>query len=461
MLLKLIIVYVFTLIAFLICFVAFVFVTRGRRPIDNILAWLFFIFLLPYIGIPLFLIIGQRKLTWIIDKKRHIRHQHKSFFDNKHPIQKLLSTFNDFPANDDNEVELLTNGIASYHLIIEKITAAKHSILISTYRITNDEVGNAIVNLLTEKATQGVQVCLLLDTIGTLMMFPKRKLKPLRKAGGNVRFIMPLFHTPFRGRVNLRDHRKIMVFDGTEAIVGGMNLAKDYMGPNPYSKRWNDLNVLLRGSVVQDLIAIFESDWVFAASRMETKRYQRPQPKNTGTGIATVQAVASGPDIIGDPLYDAVISSIYNARDSLYIITPYFVLDEALQKAFTIAIRRGVEVNIIIPRKSNHRIADLVRSISIRKLYKQGAKLWLHKNMIHAKAMIFDNHLAIIGSANLDQRSLLLNFEISCFLYSESEISMVQHWAKTLLRDCSNRLPKTRLLRMWLEDAAQLLKPLL
>ena len=126
-----------------------------------------------------------------------------------------------------------------------------------------------------------------------------------------------------------------------------------------------------------------------------------------------------------------------------------------------IAIHRGVEVNIIIPNKSNHRIADLVRSISIRKLYKQGAKLWLYKHMIHAKAMIFDHHLAIVGSANLDQRSLLLNFEISCFLYSQTEISMIQEWAKSLLHDCNNRLPKTKLLRMWLEDAAQLLKPLL
>ena len=461
MLISLTLFHILIIIVFVVCFIVFVFVTRGRRPIANILAWLFFMFLIPYIGIPLFLIIGQRKLTWIIDKKRQIYHMKECAFNYKNPVERLLCAFSSMAATDNNEVALLTNGVETYGLIVEKIQAAKYSILISTYRITNDAVGNAIIKLLCEKAKQGVQVCLLLDTIGTFMMFPRRKLKPLRKSGGSVRFIMPLFHTPFRGRVNLRDHRKIMIFDGHDAIIGGMNLAKEYMGPKPYKKRWDDLNLFIQGGAVKSLISIFESDWKFAASNMEYKSYQRPQISHSQAGDALIQMVASGPDTIGDPLYDSVISSIYNAKKSIYIITPYFILDDALQKAFMIAVRRGVDVNIIIPRKSNHHITDLVRSISIRKLHTEGAKIWLFNKMIHAKAMIFDDTLAISGSANLDLRSLLLNFEISCFLYSKPEIAAVQTWADSLLTSCNNQFKKQNLTRMWLEDAAQLLKPLL
>ncbi len=453
--------YILLVAAFLISFIAFVFLTRGRRPIANILAWLLFMFLVPYVGIPLFLIIGQRKLTWITDKKREIYHPKTCALNFTNPIERLICTFGAPAATDNNNVKLLTDGIATYHLIVEKISQAKSSILISTYRITNDQVGSAIVKLLTEKAKQGIQVCLLLDTVGTFLMFPRRKLKPLRKAGGSVRYIMPLFHTPFRGRVNLRDHRKIMVFDGHEAIVGGMNLAKEYMGPKPYAKRWDDLNLLICGGAVASLIAIFESDWKFAASNMEYKSYQRPQISDSQAGNALIQMIASGPDTVGDPLYDSIISSIYDAKKSIYIITPYFVLDDALQKAFMIAVRGGIDVNIIIPGKSNHPITDLVRSISIRKLHKAGAKIWFTKKMIHAKAMIFDDTLGIVGSANLDMRSLLLNFEISCFLYSKPEIANLQNWVNSLLPNCTTTFKKPSLGRMWLEDAAQLLKPLL
>jgi cardiolipin synthase len=443
--------HVLSSLLFLVCFVAFVFITRGRRPISNILAWLFFMFLLPYIGIPLFLIFGQRKLTWVLAKKRlmynaaHLNRHNKNKLLEPLPLESLLDTFGIIPVSRHNKIEFLDDGINAYHEIIAGIQAAEHSILISTYRIANDEVGCAIVELLTEKAKQGVQVCLLIDTIGGFLIFPRRKLKPLRKAGGSVRYIMPLFHTPFRGRANLRDHRKIIIFDGKSAIMGGMNLGHEYMGVKHSPKRWIDYNILIHGNAVNDLLTVFESDWQFAASRKEKSRYKRPPvvaEENVGTSI--IQTVASGPDTIGDPLYDAVMTSLHSAKKSIYIVTPYFILDDGLQKAFMIAIRRGVDVNIIIPKQSNHPIPDLVRGLSINKLRDQGAKIWLHPKMIHAKVMVFDDTTAI-----------------SCFLYSEHDIQTVRKWVTTLLPDCVEREPKRSLWYVLLEDAAQLLKPLL
>jgi cardiolipin synthase len=451
------------MLGFFICFVLFVFFTRGRRPISNILAWLFFIFLVPYVGIPLFLTIGQRKLGWLLVKKRLMFNKQRDQLkkDKDNPLEHLLEALGTLPTTYNNSVQLLADGVAAYNCMIEHIQSAKESILISTYRLGKDEVGAAIVNLLIEKAKSGVQVCLLLDTIGSLFMFPRRKLKPLRKAGGAVRYIMPLLHTPFRGRVNLRDHRKIMIIDAHSAIVGGMNLAKEYIGPTVYKKRWTDLSLLISGDAVADLISVFESDWKFAASRMEHKSYQRPVLQQIQTGNAVIQMVASGPDTIGDVLYDAVISSIYDAQQSITIITPYFVLDDGLQKAFMIAIRRGVRLNIIIPRKSNQHMADRVRAISLRKLHQEGAHIYFYKKMIHAKCFIFDEKLVITGSANLDLRSLLLNFEISCFLYSRDEVLKIKAWADSLLNDCSTNFKKPTIGRMLVEDAAQLIKPLL
>lgn len=446
-------------ILFVVCFITFVFITRGRRSVSNILAWLFFMFLVPYIAIPLFLIIGQRKLGWIIDKKRLVFKRRHCGDDNT--IEHLLDTFGVMAPTENNSVELLSRGVEAFDTVLKHIEEAQESILIATYLLKYDVTGKRVINALTEKAKQGVQVCLLLDTIGSLFKFPHFKLRPLRKAGGSVRYIMPLLHTPFRGRVNLRDHRKIMIFDGHSAIMGGMNLAKEYMGPTPLKKRWTDLSLLIQGNAVNDLVAVFESDWEFAASNMETKSYKRPDLKQPKRGNATLQIVASGPDTVGDTLYDSIISAIYSAKKSITIVTPYFVLDEGLQKAFMIAVRRGIKLKIIIPRRSNHRITDYVRSINIRKLRDEGAEVHRYKKMIHAKCFIFDDNLAITGSANLDLRSLLLNFEISCFVYSKAEVAKLQQWADDLLENASTHFDKPTLLRMWIEDAAQLLKPLL
>lgn len=460
--LTLTILHISSIFLFIFCFIAFMFITRGRRPVSNILAWLFFMFLLPYIGIPLFIILGRRKLGWVIDKKRLMLNEHsKDLGKLNNPMAHLLNTFGVLPPTQNNTVKLITDGVDAYQTIIKKIEQAEESILISTYLINNDDVGCTIVKALTEQAKQGIQVCLLLDTIGSLFKFPSRKLRPLRKAGGCVRFIMPLLHTPFRGRVNLRDHRKIMIFDGRDAIMGGMNLAQDYIGPTADPKRWTDLSILVEGNAVSDLLSVFESDWTFAATNSEFKSYNRPTLKQPKAGDAILQMVASGPDTIGDTLYDAVISSIYAATKSITIITPYFIIDEALQKAFMIAIHRGVHVTLIIPKASNHPITDLVRAISIRKLRDEGAHVHRYNKMIHAKCMIFDENVAIVGSANLDLRSLLLNFEISCFIYSKPDIDKVIHWANSLLPDCSTHFEKVSLGRMWLEDAAQLVKPLL
>ena len=447
---------------FLVVFTIFSYTTRGERPLHNILAWLLFAFLVPYVAILLFLIVGQRKLRWIPQKNVTMdTHPCKKNPSGTHSMENLLSTYGVPPPTYNNKTSLLSDGVVAYDKIVELFQNAKESILISTYRVTDDEVGDSIVKLLTQKAQQGVRVYLLIDTVGGFMQFPRRKLKLLKQAGGSVRYIMPLFHTPFKGHANLRDHRKMMIIDGQYGIVGGMNLAKDYLGPTPYEKRWCDISMLIEGGAVNALLSIFESDWQFAAAYQESKNYTRPVVSTEKCGNAELQIVASGPDLMGDNLYDAVLSEIYDASQSIHIVTPYFVLDECLQKALLLAVRRGVDVNIIVPVHSNHPLTDAVRAVDVRKLHDEGAKIWFYQpTMLHAKVMLFDNTVAILGSANFDLRSLLLNFEISCFMYSQPEIQDISSWIQSILANCLLHTPNASRTRIAFEYMMQILKPL-
>jgi cardiolipin synthase len=447
-------------ILFFVLFITMVFLSRGRRPIANILAWLFFMFLIPYVGVPLFIILGQRKLYWVLRKKRTMKQRHlASPSPHQKPVEVLLDTFGASPSSHSNSLEFFTTGDRAKTAILAEINAAKESILISTYILKNDSVGQEIMNALIRKAEEGLFICLLLDTVGSLLMYPRHLAKLFKKAGGKLRFIMPLFHTPFRGHINLRDHRKMMIFDSKHALLGGMNLAEEYLTNSPTA--WLDMICLIKGPAVEDILYIFQSDWQFAASSEPGNYYCEFNPEEKNSGKASVQILPSGPDTIGDRIYDAFLNAIYQAKESITILTPYFILDDNLQKAFLIALRRGVKVNIIVPEFSNHPIADLVRAISLRKLSHQGASVFLYPKMSHAKLFIFDHDIAIFGSANADLRSLLLNFEISCFVYSSAEISALKEWLDTIKATCKTTLPPQTRFRMFLEDAAQLVKPLL
>jgi cardiolipin synthase A/B len=450
------------ILLFLAVFTVFSYSTRGERPLHNILAWLLFAFLVPYIAIPLFLLVGQRKLRWMPQKTMTMETRPCTQNNSgRHSMENLLSTYGVPPATHNNQVNLLSDGVVAYEKIMQLFQNAKESILISTYRITDDEVGNKIIELLTQKARAGIRIYLLIDTVGGFMMFPRRKLKLLKQAGGSVRYIMPLFHTPFKGHANLRDHRKIIIIDGHSAIIGSINLATEYLGPTPYKKRWCDISMLIEGGAVNALLSIFESDWQFAAAYKESKTYTRPTVSSEKYGNAVLQIVASGPDLVGDNLYDAILSEIYNAKKSIHIVTPYFVLDESLQKALLLAIRRGVEVNIILPKHSNHPLTDWVRAIDVRKLHEEGAKIWLYTpTMLHAKVILFDNTVAILGSANFDLRSLLLNFEVSCFIYSDPEIQEISNWSQSVLTNCILYKPSASQMKIMLEYMMQILKPL-
>jgi cardiolipin synthase len=284
-------------------------------------------------------------------------------------------------------------------------------------------------------------------------------LAALTEAGGKVAWFMPVLHLPFRGNANLRNHRKIVIADGSAAIVGGMNVAREYMGPTPFAGRWRDLSLRIAGPAVADIADLFASDWHFAAKESLTPARHAELPRRQAPD-GEAQLVASGPDSASDLIYDALLSAMFEAQERLYVATPYFVPDEALARALVLACRRGVDVRVLVPRRSNHLFADLAGASYLRQVHDAGGQvLCFTPGMMHAKAVIVDERIAVVGSANMDMRSLFLDYEIAMFFYSPSEIARVVAWFQSLEPSCVALAPAGRT-RALFEDLGRLVAPL-
>jgi cardiolipin synthase len=253
---------------------------------------------------------------------------------------------------------------------------------------------------------------------------------------------MPLWHSPIRGRTNLRSHRKITIVDGETVFLGGMNLAAEYMGPPrapTAPPRWRDVAAVVRGPVASDATALFESDWHYCGGRSSTQDAVGPTIEPCGD--ARVQLVPSGPDTATDTMYDLLLTAIFRARAGVAIVTPYFIPDEALQHALVLCARRGVKTELVIPARSNHRIADVARRRLVRELRANGVVVrYYTRGMIHAKAAVVDAEFAYVGSLNFDMRSLFLNYEDALCLYSEPAISEVRAFIDALASECTTEL---------------------
>jgi cardiolipin synthase len=229
------------------------------------------------------------------------------------------------------------------------------------------------------------------------------------------------------------------VADGEWFWSGGRNLAADYFMGTHGRLPWIDLSFDLRGPIAGQALRQFEADWAVATnSAVAAVPPAMPQPPVVGGPAA--QLLPSGPDQPEDTLYQLIIDGCFSARERIVAITPYFVPDPALLMAFTLAARRGVVVDVIVPRRSNHLLADLARPAALRDLVDAGARVWLAPHMVHAKLVIADASVALVGSLNLDQRSLFLNYELMVAFYDADAIERFTRWADGL-RDGAQRLP--------------------
>jgi cardiolipin synthase len=413
---------------------------RQRKPAGSAIAWLLAVILIPYLGVPFYLVFGGRKLSRRAARKARLG------------AKIGATTLRGFGASTVSSVRWLDDGVLAYEEFLRQILDAERSIRIVTFVVANDETGNSLVDALIRRARDGLEVRLLIDD---LLRFhaPHAKLRELVHAGAKVERFMPLVHIPFRGHGNLRNHRKIAIFDGARAIVGGMNLGSEYMGKTPDPARWRDLSLLVEGEAVSLLDAIWRADWQFACGEA-----LGPASRAAAAQIP-VQVVPSGPDSESDPIYDADLTAIYRAERRIWIATPYFVPDEALLRALVIAARRGVDVRVVTPARSNHLLSDLASGSCLRDLSAAGVAIHRYEKMLHAKTLLVDEALAVVGSANFDMRSLFLNYEIALFFSGHAEAERLARWFDETFTGARRGPPRAGMLRRALDDVARLVAP--
>lgn len=427
-------------------------ILRSPRVPAASIGWLIAIILVPFVGIPLYLLFGERKFNVrLMQKNRLDLHETLDTYD--YSLNRLLVSLGIPSATADTQVSFHKDGRRSWEALTALLEDAQHSIDIAIFILGNDAIGKKILEILERKARQGIRVRLLLDGVGCLSL-PRKNLAPIMRQGGQLAWFIPVLHRPLRGRTNLRNHRKIVIADQQKVWSGGRNIAAEYLGPACSDDCWIDLSFTQQGSLVITYREIFEADWQFATHKPAPDQIAAistgPQPeqlhrsgddKQTGEDKerTLVQVIPSGPDVANDPIYAAIVMACYEADQQIMIVTPYYVPDSGVQQALTLAALRGVEVDLVLPEISNHRLADIARSRYLRELAESGANIWLLPDrMIHAKVILMDNHFAMAGSANMDIRSLFLNCEVMSGFYSKADIQWLHDWVE-LLRDQSIR----------------------
>lgn len=435
-------------------------IIRQHRPPASTLAWILFIVMAPYLGVPFYLIFGGRKVKQIARRKGNLRReQDRSPDEHLSPLEQLLMAHGIAPAVDGNHLSLCETGEASYEALVALIEGARQRIDLCFFIFHPDRVGQDILNRLIRRANEGVAVHLLLDGVGSLQT-RERFLKPLAEAGGCFTFFNPVLHRPLRGHTNLRNHRKLAIADDRQVLAGGANIASEYMGPDPKTGRWHDLTFVIEGSVVARFVELFRADWQYASGQAPGQRAIAVATPDCRVGEARLQVVPSGPDMPGDALYDVVLTTIFGARQRLWLVTPYFIPDDALCRAIILAVHRGVDVRILLPQKSNHCLADIAGRSYLREVQQEGGRILLYGHgMVHAKAMVVDEELAILGSANTDMRSLLLNYEVGVLVSSRHEVQKISFWLEALMQDCEEGVAPVGAFGDMGEGLARLLAP--
>ena len=436
---------------------------RVRRSPGASLAWLLGVVLLPYVAVPLYLVFSGRKLP--LRKRRRRQKAELRLADagevpeeRATDLDRLLRRLQLPGASNGNRLTLESDGMEAWQAVCRIIDGAQRSLHVAIYILADDASGRDVLARLAERARLGVDVRLLVDGVGS-MDLPETAVADLRAAGGRIAYFNPLILGVFKGLANLRNHRKIIVADGAVAWSGGRNLSVDYLRAQCPPECWADLSFTIAGPAAVIMQEVFWSDWAFASGQPPDSALPPPPP---AAGASVIQIVPSGPDVPDDPLFSALLSASFAARKRLWLISPYFVPDDALMHAWLLAARMGVDVRIVVPQRSDSRLVDMARMSYLRELQAAGATILRHQGpTLHMKAFVIDDTVAGIGSANMDARSLFLNFEVTALLYGRGDIASVTAVAETLMSACQAGIRPVGRYRGLISGAARLFAPLL
>jgi cardiolipin synthase A/B len=402
-----------------------------KRP-SATLAWLWAILFIPFVGPLVYCLFGTDRL-----KRRRLKRRrwYSAWPSSQRPpasatdtatalsIQhlpirerqflQLLSRINQLPSSSAEELRILRDATEFYPALEQRIREAKHHVHLEFYIWRGDATGERFLRVLADAVRRGVTVRLLLDGVGSFGL-RRRQLNDFRAAGGRLAWFQGL--DPRRGRfvLNLRNHRKLQIIDGTTAFVGGMNIGREYEGLDPLFGHWRDVQVEAIGSVVQALQEVFADDWFFATGE---KIPEQPAPVHRAA--YPIHVIVGGADRANEPMSKSVVSLLHEATTRVWIATGYFVPDDVLLAALELAASRGVDVRLLVAEKSDHWWLVIAGRSYYEELLAAGVRIFEYSaGTNHAKITVADEHWAMVGSANLDYRSMRLNFELNLLFRS-------------------------------------------
>jgi cardiolipin synthase A/B len=394
---------------------------RERRPPSIAIAWVLGMLALPYVVLPMYLFFGRRKLPRK-NPRWSAGHPHS-----QHWAEDLIESFGLQPASNA-QVRFHRNGAESHASLLSLLQSAVERVDICTYLVGKDPIGREMTDCLIACVRRGVRVRFLLDGVGAIQL-PRSWFRRLRDAGVEIAVFSPLLARKTQGPRNLRNHRKWAIADGEKLWAGGRNLAAEYFTGADGVPPWGDLSYEITGPTAAAAAAQFAADWD-AAGGASAPVIPLADPPQSGT---RTQFLPSGPDQAEDTVHALLIDACFQSTRRLLAVTPYFVPDASLETALRLAARRGVQIDLCIPAKSNHLLADFVRNRSLRALSRSGVSVHLLPAMNHAKAVVFDDTIALCGSCNLDSRSLLLNYESAVVFYDTTDIEWLAGWIQDLI----------------------------
>ncbi len=458
-------------------------IIMDTKNVSKTLAYLLLIIFLPFIGIFIYFMFGvnyrkNKFYTFKIERnealfkqiQKNITTLHERVIDTLSPdVLAFQNTINFLfkgsysPVTQGNHVELLLNGEEKFPKLMEIINQAKHHIHLEYYIYENDQIGNRLADLLIKKAEEGVIVRFLYDDFGSSKI-SKPLLKRLREGRVQVSPVNKIRFKLFANRMNYRDHRKIVVVDGEHVFTGGINVADTYI--NTLNKRyWRDTHLYFHGNGAYYFQFLFMTNWVFATQKPipDLSNYFKAITQNYGNKI--VQGVASGPDT-NPSIMLATTASIYEAKERIYITTPYFIPVESVLNAIKSQALAGIDVRLLVPKKGDSVIVNAAAFSYYTELLRNGVRIFLYeKGFVHAKTMLIDHSFSCVGTANMDVRSQELNFEVNTHIYNQETNQQLYDIFMNDLKNSTEityqQWKKRPKLKVFSEHLARLFSPLL
>lgn len=450
----------------------------NRQPAKTI-AWVLVLLFVPVVGIVLYIFFGQntRKMKLIsgrsldqLSKRSMLEFVEQRNLRMPEYFSSLVRLFTNQSLSlpfKDNAVEFYTDGYQFFPALLQAIKGATNHIHLDTYIIADDPLGRLVSDALIAKAREGVEVRLIYDDVGCWRV-PERFFDRMRQAGVKVRSFMPVRFPAFTSKVNYRNHRKVCVIDGTQGFIGGMNIALRYAkGLHGGTLPWRDTHMRLRGSVVYALQRAFLVDWYFVdRTLINDHRYYPPMPWHISNDslaqVVTSSPIAQWPDIM-----QGYVRILLEAKRYVYMETPYFLPTEPVMFAMRTAALAGVDVRLLIPRRSDAWLIQLASMSYVTETLEAGVKVRLYeKGFNHSKLLVADDQISTCGSTNIDFRSFENNFEANVFFYDRQTALRIKD---IYMRDedCSINFSEARELHhrpymhRFVESLLRLLSPLL